>query len=125
MSRMFNDNHRKLTGNIGEDVAAADLESRGFTILRRNYSVHNVGEIDIIAGKGEDIYVFEVRSRLNAGSYPDSSESVTASKRRKVLKTAEHFIDEEDLYDRNIIFEVVKVTHDEQGNVVKIEYVPF
>lgn len=116
---------KQIIGSKGEDAAVCVLESKGFAILKRNYTVHNVGEIDIIAGKDDDIYVFEVRTRLNRGPFPDSAESVIRSKRNKVMRTAARFIDEKGYYDRNIIFEVIKVTHDEQGNVLEVEFVPF
>ncbi len=116
---------KQIIGSKGEDAAVKALESKGFAILKRNYSVHNVGEIDIIAEKESDIYVFEVRARLNRGPFPDSAESVIRSKRNKVMRTAARFIDEQGYYDRNIIFEVIKVTHDEQGNVLEVEFVPF
>ena len=116
---------KQIIGSQGEDAAVKALESKGFAILKRNYSVHNVGEIDIIAEKESDIYVFEVRARLNRGPFPDSAESVIRSKRNKVMRTAARFIDEQGYYDRNIIFEVIKVTHDEQGNVLEVEFVPF
>ena len=93
--------------------------------MSRNYTVHNVGEIDIIAGKDGDIHILEVRTRQNKGTYPDSAESVTASKRKKIINTAMYFVMENDLYDRNLIFEVVRVTHDKQGNILGIEFVPF
>ncbi len=35
-------------GKKSEDYVADYLVSRGATILSRNYSVHNVGELDII-----------------------------------------------------------------------------
>jgi len=116
---------KQIIGSKGEDAAVKALESKGFAILKRNFSVHNVGEIDIIAEKESDIYVFEVRTRLNRGPFPDSAESVIRSKRNKVMRTAARFIDEQGYYDRNIIFEVIKVTHDEQGNVLEVEFVPF
>ncbi len=116
---------RQYIGNLGEDAAVTALQQRGFTILARNYSVHNVGEIDIIAGKDNDVYIFEVRTRLNRGSYPNSEESVTASKRKKVTRTAERYIAENDLYERNVVFEVIKVTHDAHGNIQSVELIPF
>lgn len=116
---------KQIIGSKGEDAAVKALESKGFAILKRNFSVHNVGEIDIIAEKESDIYVFEVRARLNRGPFPDSAESVIRSKRNKVMRTAARFIDEQGYYDRNIIFEVIKVTHDEQGNILEVEFVPF
>ena len=116
---------KRFLGDKGEDLAAQTLTDRGFTIISRNYTVHNVGEIDIIAEKAGDIHILEVRTRQNKGTYPDSAESVTAAKRRKVMKTAGYFVMENDLYDRNLIFEVVMVTHDKQGNILGIEFVPF
>lgn len=116
---------KRFVGDKGEDSAVKRLEEKGFTIISRNYTVHNVGEIDIIAEKGGDIHILEVRTRQNRGTYPDSTESVTASKRRKVMKTAEYFLMENNLYDRNIIFEVAMVTHDKQGNILRVDFVPF
>lgn len=116
---------KQYIGAKGEDAAAGLLKDRGFIILRRNYAVHNVGEIDIIAEKDSEIHIYEVRTRRNAGCFPDSAESVNLSKRTKVIRTAERFIAENGLYDRNIVFEVIKVTHDAQGNIERIDFVPF
>ena len=116
---------KQLIGKRGEDAAVKALEAKGFTILMRNYAIRNVGEIDIIAEKDEEIYIYEVRTRLNKGSYPNSAESVIHSKRLKVMRTAEYYVAEENLYDRNLIFEVISVTHDEQGNILRVEIVPF
>ena len=116
---------KQYIGTKGEDAAAGLLKDKGFNILRRNYAVHNVGEIDIIAEKDEEIHIFEVRTRRNIGYYPDSAESVVLRKRNKVIKTAERYINENDLYGRNVVFEVIMVTHDAQGNILRIDFVPF
>ena len=116
---------RQYVGTKGEDAAAGLLRDKGYNILRRNYSVHNVGEIDIIAEKDSDIHIFEVRTRRNLGSFPDSAESVMKKKRNRVMRTAERFVNENDLFDRNIVFEVIRVTHDAQGNILSIDFVPF
>ena len=120
-----NKTFKQYIGTKGEDAAAGLLRDKGYNILRRNYSVHNVGEIDIIAEKDGDIHVFEVRTRRNIGEYPDSAESVVNRKRNRVIRTAERFIDENGLYDKNIVFEVIRVTHDAQGNILRIDFVPF
>ena len=116
---------RQYIGTRGEDAAAGLLRDKGYNILRRNYAVHNVGELDIIAEKDGDIHIFEVRTRRNIGYYPDSAESVINSKRKKVMRTAGRYIDENDLYGKNVVFEVIMVTHDEQGNIQRIDFVPF
>ena len=116
---------KQFIGDSGEEASVKMLESEGYKILRRNYAIHNVGEIDIIAEKDGEIHICEVRTRLNIGSYPDSTESVTRSKRNKVMRTAEFFVAENNLYDKNLVFEVVRVTHDKQGNIRRIDCVPF
>ncbi len=116
---------KQYIGMKGEEAAAGLLKDKGYNILRRNYAVHNVGELDIIAEKDGDIHVFEVRTRRNIATYPDSAESVVSKKRSRVMRTAERFVNENGLFDRNIVFEVIKVTHDAQGNILKIDFVPF
>lgn len=116
---------KQYVGMKGEEAAAGLLKDKGYNILRRNYAVHNVGELDIIAEKDGDIHIFEVRTRRNIGTYPDSAESVVSKKRSRVMRTAERFVNENGLFDRNIVFEVIKVTHDAQGNILKIDFVPF
>ena len=116
---------KQFIGANGEDAAVRQLETEGFRILKRNYAVHNVGEIDIIAEKDGDIHICEVRARLNFGFYPDSAESVTQTKRKKVMRTAQFYLAEEGNSDRNVVFDVIKVTHDKQGNVIRVEILPF
>ena len=115
----------KTTGDKGEEAAVKAAVDKEYKIRFRNYAVHNVGEIDIIAEKDDDLYIFEVRTRLNIGIYPDSDESVVRSKRRKVMRTAQYYVEQEGLYEKNLVFEVIKVTHDEQGNILGVEFVPF
>lgn len=120
-----NKTFKQYIGAAGEDAAVKLLKDKGFNILRRNYRVHNVGEIDIIAEKDWDIHIVEVRTRLNIGSYPDSAESVIWNKRKKVIRTAERFVAEFGLYDKNLVFEVAQVTHDNAGNIQRIDFIPF
>jgi len=117
--------YRQFLGNQGENQAVKLLAEKGYNMLKRNYRVHNVGEIDIIAEKDNDIHIIEVRARLNLGSYPDSVESVAGAKMNKVIRTAEHFVMENRLYDKNVVFEICMVTHDKQGNIQRIDFVPF
>ncbi len=116
---------KQYVGTNGEDAAAEKLKAEGFKILKRNFAIHNVGEIDIIAEKDGDIHICEVRTRLNIGYYPDSAESVTASKRKKVMRTTEFYLTNENIADKNVVFDVIKVTHDKQGNVLNVEILPF
>lgn len=53
---------RHVTGKAGEDQAAEYLQQNGYTILDRNVNMR-IAEIDIIARKGDAIYIFEVKTR--------------------------------------------------------------
>jgi len=116
---------KQYVGTKGEEAAVEILTGKGFNILKRNYRVHNVGGLDIIAEKGGDIYIFEVRTRLNSGCYPDSVESVAGRKMKKVMKTAMIFVAANDLCYKNLIFEIASVTCDKQGNIQRVDFVPF
>jgi putative endonuclease len=101
------------------------MQNNGFTLLCRNFEVHNVGELDCVFSKDEDVYVVEVRSRQNRGCYPSSAETVDHRKRLKIERTTEHLISRYRLFDRNIVFLVAQVTHDSSGMIKNIELIPF
>lgn len=115
----------KTIGNNGEQAVLEYMLSKGFRLIVRNFEVHNVGELDLVFEKDEDVYITEVRSRKNKGDYPDSAQSVTASKRRRIRNAANILIARYGLYDRNIHFLVGQVTHNEDGLVQNVEIMPF
>ena len=51
----------KFIGNIGEKYAEKHLKTCGYTILKRQHSV-KFTEIDLLAEKGNALYIFEVKS---------------------------------------------------------------
>ncbi len=77
-------------GREYEDQAAAYLKERGFKILDRNWS-SPMGEIDIVAGKDGAVIFVEVRARSRSG-YGSPADSVTPSKKAKIIKTAMAYI---------------------------------
>jgi putative endonuclease len=50
------------TGALGEELVVRYLRNRGYLIIFRNYSVENIGEIDIIAAKGAVLHFVEVKT---------------------------------------------------------------
>lgn len=115
----------KTVGLNGEQAVLEYMLARDFRLIVRNFEVHNTGELDLVFEKEEDIYIIEVRSRKNKGDYPDSAQSVTASKRRKIRNATNVLISKYGLYDRNIHFLVGQVTHNEDGLVQNVEILPF
>ncbi len=78
---------QKERGAWGEDRAALYLRLRGYRILERNFRCRQ-GEIDIIARRGGTVCFVEVKLRKDA-EHGEAREFVTASKRRRIVQTAE------------------------------------
>jgi putative endonuclease len=77
-------------GGSDENLAVAFLERKGLKILERNYRCR-FGEIDIIAIGGGVLVFVEVRARRSE-DYGGAAASITASKRRRLLATARHYL---------------------------------
>jgi putative endonuclease len=74
-------------GSRGESFTVHYLETRGFTILDRNWRI-NEGEIDIVALSPENEIVFvEVKTRSTA-DYGDPLESISSEKLHRLQRLA-------------------------------------
>ncbi len=118
-------NEKRLIGDRAEQAVADALSIRGFTVIARNFSVHNVGEIDIAMIKGNTVYVIEVKSRLDGNHYQSAQEAVSAGKIRRIKNTTRYLISRFGLEDKDVIFLAGCVTHNAAGVVQKIEIIPF
>ena len=116
---------KRIIGDTAEEAVIRMLSNNGYTLLCRNFEVHNVGELDCVFTKDDDVFVVEVRTRRNLGNYPTSSETVDHRKRSKIEKTTRYLISKYGLYERNIVFLVASVTHDASGMIKNIELNPF
>jgi putative endonuclease len=93
-------------GVEGESRAAAFLASAGWTIMERNYRTRT-GEIDIIAGRGDEVAFVEVKSW---GSLPPAEleHSIDARKQRRIAGAAREFLARQPrLSDRRLRFDVI------------------
>ena len=83
---------KRFFGNVGENIAARYLKKKGYKIVERNFAVHNVGEIDIIAASPDGILVFvEVKRRKNT-DFAEPSQNVDYNKRKRLTKTAKYYV---------------------------------
>ncbi|MDR0850986.1 MAG: YraN family protein [Clostridiales Family XIII bacterium] len=85
-----NDRAHKRLGRDGEAAAAAYLTRNGYRIIAENYRC-KIGEIDLIAKKGNTICFVEVKSRRNL-SYGRPCESVGVKKQQHIRRTASYFL---------------------------------
>ena len=109
-------------GILGEQYAAEHLQKSGYRILDTNFSCR-FGEIDIIAEKDGYIAFVEVKTRAS-NSFYSPAEAVTASKQRKIIITAQHYLlqSQSKLQPRFDVFEVVTASKND-FRVIKAEHI--
>lgn len=77
-------------GKIGEDCAEQFLQAQNYRTIKRNFRCR-FGEIDLIALDGNTVVFVEVKTR-RSDTFGTPQDSVTYSKKRKLLHTAIHFL---------------------------------
>ena len=108
-----------MTGKLGEHYTQEYLKRKGYEIVEANFR-SRFGEIDIIAKNDKYIAFVEVKTRKQDGlSHP--FESITPSKRAKVIKTAQFYLMR---YPSNLQprFDAAAV-FTKDGELQKIEYI--
>lgn len=108
--------HNEL-GALGESLAAVYLETKGYQILVRNF-IFDRAEIDIIAQKGEQIIVVEVKTR-NSDYFGDPQDFVSKSKIKQLVKAAHEYVVTNDI-DLEVRFDIVSVLKNK--SVERIEH---
>lgn len=98
----------KTVGNDGENRAAAFLESKGFSIIERNWRT-NRGEIDIIAFKNDILVFVEVKTLPN-GTLDMIQRELNNQKRQRILKTSKRFLLNHRQYSNSYVrFDVIVI----------------
>ena len=77
-------------GYAAEQTALEFLQSKGMTLVCRNFSC-KMGEIDLIMLDDRAIVFVEVRLRHDS-RYGSGAETVTYQKMRKIIKTAQYYL---------------------------------
>ena len=80
----------KQRGDDAETLAADYLKAQGLSLLQRNYHCR-FGEIDLVMKQGSTIVFVEVRMRSHT-AFGGAAASITASKQQKLIRAAEHFL---------------------------------
>ncbi len=96
------------TGSWGEQKAVEFLLQNNYTILKTNYRIGRIGEIDIIAREAEYTCFIEVKTRRSR-SFGAPVESVTASKQKKLRQLASIYLSNTAGMDKCVRFDVVEI----------------
>lgn len=115
----------KSIGDAGELAVINYLESFGFLLITRNFTVHNIGELDAVMEKDGSIYVIEVKARLKDTNYASPVESISKEKIRRIIRTTNVFLSRYHLESRNVEFLAGCVEHTRDGVITSVEIVPF
>ncbi len=98
---------RQDVGRLGEDLAVLHLQQAGLTIQQRNWRCR-YGEIDIICTQGATVVFTEVRTlRTRRRGRPEAS--IAVSKRRKLVRASQLWLQQHGGSDRPIRFDVVAI----------------
>ena len=101
-------------GARGEEAAASYLESKGWNVLARNFRTR-VGEIDIIARRGDLVAFVEVKSWQTVPR-EDLTRSIGPRKRARISRAARVFLSQRpDLGRAHLRFDVVFLGAEENG----------
>lgn len=122
MSREFRIDQRKVTGKIGEDLAAAQLESQGYRIIVRNWRCRT-GELDIIAEYNHTLVFVEVRSRKTSGRFGAAKESIDYRKQKQVRDTAQVYLYRHGQHRGPVRFDVMSVELNANHELIRIEHI--
>jgi putative endonuclease len=81
---------QRTRGLDAEDAACRWLETRGLTLLKRNYRCR-LGEIDLVMRDGAALVFVEVRARAGE-HFGGAAASVGFAKQRRLAAAARHFL---------------------------------
>jgi putative endonuclease len=108
--------HRHLElGRHGEDLAADFYRSRGYVVVARNWRAGRAGELDLIAARGGQLVVCEVKTR-SSDRFGTPVEAVDWRKQRRIRSLALRYLAESGSRASSIRFDVAAV----RGDVVEV-----
>lgn len=106
-------------GVWGEELAAAYLQEKGYTIVERDWhSTHR--DIDIIAWKDGELVFVEVKTRRNS-DFADPIQAVDYKKRKNLRLAINHYIKYR-RYDGTWRFDIIAITGNMGSTNPEIEH---
>ncbi len=111
--------NKRANGASGEDTAEKYLLGLGYNIVKRNYYTR-YGEIDIIASIADTLVFVEVKKRTN-NFYGTGAQAVTSKKIEKIRTCASIYIQENNLHDTKVRFDIIEVNGSRGQEINHIE----
>ena len=112
---------RQGLGQRGEELARRRLESLGYAILGQNHRTKH-GEIDLVARHQGTLLFVEVRTK-RGGTFGSPEESITPSKRTRLIASAQEYLSSADLAECDWRIDLVAVEIDSSGRLRRIDVI--
>jgi len=87
-------------GKSAEKIVAGYFQKLGFEIEDQNFSVHMIGEIDLIASRQNTMFFIEVKYRSNKKTYDMADGCVSRKKLEKIRKCADIYMQKNNIEDK-------------------------
>ena len=107
------------TGKNGETIAFQYLRDKGYLILEQNWHNHHQ-EIDIIATKGNELVIVEVKCRTGT-PLVEPYAAVNRNKQNQLIKAANAYIQRKNM-NMETRFDVISITLGQEVGIDHIEY---
>ncbi len=121
-SNKTNSNTTLARGHQAETDAADYLMGQGLQLLDRNMRAGR-GEIDLIMLQGKTLVFVEVRAR-KVHAHVSAIESISRSKRRKIIETAERLLNEKPEWrTRACRFDVIGIQFADGNQPAELEWI--
>jgi putative endonuclease len=112
---------RQDVGICGEKAACEFLKKKGYKIIQRNFRCR-LGEIDIVAEKKDCLVFVEVRTKTSR-DFGSPEESVTSSKKDKIISTALAYINILKQAPESWRIDFIAVELEQDGHTSRIELI--
>lgn len=94
-------------GRCGEELAEQHLKQRGFKPVARRFNTP-VGELDLVMTDGPTVVFVEVKTRRDC-RFADATDSINATKKRRLTRAAFWFLHQQRWEKRPCRFDVITI----------------
>jgi putative endonuclease len=111
-------------GRQAEAAVAGYLTQQGYQICEKNYQVHRIGELDLIAQRDGCIYIVEVKARSRSDEYGGLPQAITRQKLDKMRRTAWCYLKEKGMMNCDVSFLAALVQVESSGKINELSVLP-
>jgi putative endonuclease len=95
-------------GRRGEDLAHRYLQTKGLTVVARNYKPGADSEIDIVARQGDLVVFVEVKSRTSA-EFGSPDRAIDQEKQKHIVRAARAYVNRAAIEWNQVRFDTISV----------------